>query len=350
MRSGHRAWDSIYFWIFTIATWADPAHQTKPAAWQSLTFAQLEDSIYSYTNSVVRKFHEAQALPDAIQIGNEIGAGLLWNSGRIGGAYETPQQWAQFTSLLKAAIAGVRDSLSPAEWPEIVLHHQAGGDAAACNWFFSQVETYDVPFDVIGVSYYPWWHGTLLDLEETITVLVANYGRRVDVVETAYPYMTGWCDDETNIIWTDTPLLPEYPATEAGQAAFVGALGALLMQTPNHGTPLLCAWEPAWIPAENFGSPWENTAWFDCSGNALDVFSQLPGLAPEGLTLVRIGNDLRLRWRDDANLYYRVYADSLANGEFPTLLGSTTAHQWLLPNEFAAHDYRYFVVRGSATP
>jgi arabinogalactan endo-1,4-beta-galactosidase len=58
-------------------TWADPAQQTKPAAWQGLTFPVLVDSVYAYTNSVIRRFRDGDALPEYVQIGNEISAGML---------------------------------------------------------------------------------------------------------------------------------------------------------------------------------------------------------------------------------------------------------------------------------
>lgn len=331
-------------------SWADPTQQTKPVAWQSLTYAQLEDSVYRYTNEVVLRFRDADILPNAIQIGNEIGGGFLWTTGRVGGAYDTPQQWTQFTNLLKAGINGVRDSLSEPEWPEIVIHHQEGGDAAACNWFYSHLEDYNVPFDIIGLSYYPWWHGSLDDLSANVAQLVNDFGKSVQIVETAYPWMTGWCDNENNIVWEDTPLLPAYPATELGQAFYLGGLRDRLEAVPNLSNKLICYWEPAWIPTTTFGSPWENLALFDCDGDALQVFNVFPGLAPQKLTITRIGNDLRLRWPDDANLYYRLYADESSDGAFTTLIGSTTAHEYLLPNEFNEHNYRFFVVRGSATP
>ena len=70
-------------------TWADPAHQTKPAAWQSLSYTQLVDSVYSYTYSAVQALDNANVLPDLIQIGNEITVGFLWPEGRVGGSYNT---------------------------------------------------------------------------------------------------------------------------------------------------------------------------------------------------------------------------------------------------------------------
>jgi len=331
-------------------TWADPAHQTKPEAWQSLSYAQLLDSVYSHTNNVIRRFRDVNVIPEAVQIGNEIGGGMLWNTGRITGQWNTDEQWNQLAALMDTAVAGVRDSLTPSQWPKIVLHHQEGGNAGACQWFFSQLESRDVDFDIIGLSYYPWWHGTLDNLSNTLTTLYSAFDKDVHIVETAYPWMTGWCDNTGNIVGDQTPILPGYPATESGQAQFLEAVEARLLDAPNRGTRLLCPWEPAWIPTEVFGSPWENLAFFDCDGDALQIMNIFPGLTPTNLTITRIGSDITLRWRNDASPYYRVYASDSSDGPFTELLGSTSANTWLLENEVEISNAKYFVVEGSMTP
>ncbi|MBK6911951.1 MAG: glycosyl hydrolase 53 family protein [bacterium] len=331
-------------------TWADPAHQALPAAWESLNFAQLEDSVYRYTNNVMRRFRDAGVLPEAVQIGNEIGGGMLWNWGRIGGAFDTPTQWNQLTSLLDQGVRGVRDSLPPVSWPRIVMHHQEGGDADACIWFFDHLVGAGVVFDVIGLSYYPWWHGTINDLVNNVTALNARYGCSVQIVETAYPYTTGWCDSEPNIVGEDTPLLPAFPATPLGQAFYLGNLRDRLAAIPGLDDPLICLWEPAWIPTATFMSPWENLALFDCAGDAQPALDVFPGLTPRGLTIALAGNDLRLRWNDDANLYYQVFAYDAQSDAAPVLLGTTGEHEWILENEILTYDRRCYFLRGSVTP
>ncbi|MCB1060470.1 MAG: glycosyl hydrolase 53 family protein [Calditrichaeota bacterium] len=331
-------------------TWADPAHQTKPLAWQSLSYVQLLDSMYFYTNNVVRRFRDADVVPEFVQIGNEIGAGFLWDTGRVGGAWDTPQQWTQLASLLDTAAAGVRDSLPEAAWPKIILHHQEGGNFGACQWFFEHLDAEQVDYDIIGLSYYPWWHGSLDDLSNNLENLYTEFGKEVYIVETAYPWMTGWCDDTGNIVGDQTSLLPAYPATEAGQASYFSELAQRLLAAPHDGGPLLCPWEPAWIPTNDFGSAWENLAFFDCDGNALTVFSIFPGLAPAKLTVAVIGSDVELRWPDDANPFYKLYASNQSGGPYGEFLGSTSNRTWLLTGEVEQHSTRYFVVTGSPTP
>ncbi|MCB9357648.1 MAG: glycosyl hydrolase 53 family protein [Calditrichaeota bacterium] len=331
-------------------TWADPAHQSLPAAWEMLSFAELEDSVYAYTNHVMLRFRDLEIPLYEVQIGNEIGVGMLWDWGRVGGAFDTPQQWSQLTDLLKAGVAGVRDSFPESAWPKVVIHHQEGGNSGACQWFFDHLIDYDVPFDVIGLSYYPWWHGTLDDLSANLANLATRYNKTVQVVETAYPWMTGWCDNENNIVWEDTPLLPQYPASETGQAFFLGGLRDRMETLPDSNDALICYWEPAWVPTATFGSPWENLALFECSGASQDAFNVFPGLTSGDVTLIRVNDLLRLRWQSDANLYYRIYASTESDGPFTTLLGTTQQNYFDLVNEFQQHNYRYFVVTGSSVP
>jgi arabinogalactan endo-1,4-beta-galactosidase len=331
-------------------TWADPEHQELPAVWQSLDFPQLRDSVYHYTNHVILRCRDAGALPAAVQIGNEIGGGMLWDWGRVGGAFDTPQQWLQLTNLLNAGIAGVRDSLPQSDWPAIIIHHQSGGDTGACQWFFDHLIAHEVPFDVIGISYYPWWHGGLDALSANLTALGSRYGRSVQIVETAYPWTTGWCDNQQNVVGAGTPLLPGFPATVSGQARFLDSLRQRVVAVPNLMNPLICLWEPAWIPTPAYGSPWENLALFDCNGNALEALDVFPGLAPQAVTLIREGASLRLRWHADANRFYRVYASESCGGPFNILAGATTDSSFVLTEELLQHDYRYYVVVGSPTP
>ena len=328
-------------------TWADPEHQTMPAAWQGLSYSQLLDSVYRYTNEVMIRFRDRGVFPESIQIGNEVGGGFLWEAGRVDGS---PQQWTQFVALLDTAIAGAKDSLPQPQWPKIIIHHQEGADSAACRWFFDNLTSRNVPFDIIGLSYYPWWHGSLEDLSANLNDLSTRYNKEVSVVETAYPWMTGWCDTTGNIVGDHTPLLPLFPATPTGQAFFLLEIQERMLNAPNVGIPLLCAWEPAWIPADAFGSPWENLAFFDCEGNAVVTMNIFSGLAPTNLSITRIGNDIELRWNEDASLFYKIYASDASGGPYNQLVGSTPDRSYLLPNEFGARQARFFVVKGSPTP
>jgi arabinogalactan endo-1,4-beta-galactosidase len=214
-------------------TWADPAHQTKPVAWQSLTYTQLVDSIYSYTYSVVQALNTANVLPDMIQIGNEITVGFLWPEGRVGGSYNTTIQWQQFTTLLKTARNAIVDAVPGTTIP-VMLHIDRGGDNAGSRWFFDKMNSYQVPYDYIGLSFYPWWHGTLTQLTQNLNDLATRYNKNIIVVETAYPWTLQAYDNVTNIVGSTSQLHDGYPSTVEGQFNFLFDLIQIVKNVPNN--------------------------------------------------------------------------------------------------------------------
>jgi len=251
-------------------TWADPGHQTKPAAWEGLAFPSLVDSVYAYTNAVIRRFRDEGVLPDYVQIGNETSGGMLWNDGRVGGAWENPQQWSQLGELLSAGAAAVRDSLREGQWPVVVIHVAEGGNNGLCRWFLDKLAQEQVEFDMIGVSYYPWWHGTLEDLRGNLHDLATRYGRELMVVETAYPWTLDSNDGVGNFVDSSDDLLPEYEATPEGQKAFLEELLAVVEGVPAGLGAGVVYWEPGYLTAPGGpGNPYENLTLFDFDGDAL---------------------------------------------------------------------------------
>ena len=212
-------------------TWADPGRQTTPKAWAGLDIDSLELRVESYTAEVVTRLRQDGSLPDIVQVGNEIDSGMLWPLGRVGGSDDTPTQWSRLTRLLQAGIRGVRDALEPGDSVRIMLHYSQGGSVSGTRWFFDHVTAAGVPFDLIGLSYYPWWHGTPADLRANLEDAAKRYGKDIVVVETSYPWRTGgW---ETMV--TD-PSVMRWPTTPAGQAQYLKDLLAVVDQVPDgHG-------------------------------------------------------------------------------------------------------------------
>ena len=251
-------------------TWADPGHQKKPAAWDGSGFQALVDSVYAYTNAVIRRFRDEGALPRHVQIGNEVSGGFLWDDGRVGGAWDTPEQWARLAELLDAGIAGVRDSLPPALRPAIVIHVDNGGNNTLCRWFLDHLSAEGVDYDVIGLSFYPWWHGTLDDLRGNLHDLAGRYGKKLMLVETAYPWTLAGADATGNFVTSPDQLLPGLPASPDGQLAFLRALLATVEETPGGLGAGLVYWEPGFLSVPGGpGDPCENLTLFDFGGNAL---------------------------------------------------------------------------------
>ncbi len=246
----------VYLTVHFSDTWADPGHQATPAAWEDLTLSVLRDSVYNYISRVVTLIE-----PDYISLGNEINAGMLWETGRI-------DNGDNFFQLLGQAIQATRQ-FSPAS--KIIIHF-AGLNGA--DGFFSRIKSFNLSYDIIGISYYPYWHGKNLNtLTSTISSLVNSYGKPVLIAETAYPFTLEWNDWTHNSIGLEEQLMPEYPATPAGQLAFMTEIRTILT-TVKSGAGF-CYWGGEWIafrgPQAEDGSSWENQALFDFSNQALPV-------------------------------------------------------------------------------
>ena len=249
--------------------WADPVNQTKPAAWNGLPFQFLKDSVYQYTKNIITTLKSQNVLPDMIQIGNEIICGMLWNYGRICEQFNTPQQWANLGALIKEGIRGVNDAIDLNDSVKIMIHIDRGGDNDGACWFYDGLLTENVSFDIIGLSYYPWWQGSLSDLQNNLNDLATRYGKEIIVVETAYPWTLSWNDNTNNIVGNSSQLLAGYPATVQGQKDFLVDLINIVNTTTNNKGIGVFYWEPDWISTQTFGSPWENLALFDFSGELL---------------------------------------------------------------------------------
>ena len=251
-------------------TWADPGHQAKPGAWGNLSFQALEDSIHTYTSHVIAALKNQNTLPDIVQIGNEITCGMLWDDGRICAQYNSPSQWKKFGSLVNHAIAGVKDCLTSGDSVKIMIHIDCGGNNTSSRWFFDNLLTQNVDFDIIGLSYYPWWHGTFGELEYNTRDLAGRYHKDIIIVETAYPWTLGWYDNTHNIVGDSSQLLPDYPASVEGQKEFLVDLIDLVKNIPDEKGLGLFYWAPEWVSTAQSGSPWENMTLFDFYGEMLD--------------------------------------------------------------------------------
>ncbi len=260
-------------------TWADPGNQTKPAAWEGTSFETIKDSVYHYTRDVITLLKNRNTPPDMVQIGNEIVCGMLWDDGRICDLYDTKEQWTQFAALLAEGIRGAAESLSSIDSTNVMIHIDRGGDNVGSEWFLDNLLAHGVDFDIIGLSYYPWWHGTLNDMKANLDSLAVKYEKDIVVVETAYPWTLGWCDDTHNIIGLPSQLHEGYPATVEGQKAFLVALFNLIAGVQGGRGIGLFYWAPEYISVSSLGSPWENLSLFDFTGeviNSIEAFEIQP--------------------------------------------------------------------------
>jgi arabinogalactan endo-1,4-beta-galactosidase len=250
--------------------WADPGHQDTPAAWQGQDLATLATTVHDYTKSAVATLTAQGTPPDIIQIGNEVTGGMLWPQGRL--YVGNQQRWVEFTTLLKAGIAGAREGGPASGKPQIMLHIDRGGDLGGTQWFYDHMIDYGVEFDMIGLSYYSYWHGSLSDVRRNLDNTAARYGKPIVIVETAYAWTFDDYDGHPNIIGASTTPL-RYPVNPEGQALFVSDLLSLVARTPGGLGLGIVYWEPAWIPGVGWkvgeGNAWENQTVFGPLGDAL---------------------------------------------------------------------------------
>ena len=235
--------------------WADPGKQIVPKAWQGYGPEQLEEAVYEYTVSTMTALREAGVAPTIVQVGNELTNGLLWPTG----------QKPNFDQLAKYINAGIRGVREVDDQVKIMIHLDNGGfNEMYVEWFDHFMERGE-DFDVIGLSYYPFWHGTLDQLEYNMRDLAKRYQK--ELVENL-----------------------EYPMTPKGQADFMEDIMHRIKSVP--GGLGFYYWEPAWIPVPGCGwateaalrytgeegpggNEWANQALFDYDGNSLPALRRI---------------------------------------------------------------------------
>jgi arabinogalactan endo-1,4-beta-galactosidase len=239
--------------------WADPGKQYIPKEWAALPHKELTDKVYTYTRDTLAAFKAAGCLPDMVQVGNEVSAGMMWPAG---GPLKDDSKWDDFADFLKAGIRAVH------EYPgmKAVIHLANGDRQGLGKWFFNHCAERGVDYDVIGLSYYPFGDGTLDELKANLAFLSTTYHKDIMVVETGF-FADGGSPGKTT-----------YPTTPAGQAAFLAQLMSIVASTPDgHGKGVFY-WAPEMIRSGGVKGAKKrgNRALFDDSGNALpaiDAFS-----------------------------------------------------------------------------
>jgi len=209
--------------------WADPAHQWVPRAWAKMSHAELEKATFTYTRDTIKSFRKQHVMPDMVQIGNEVSAGMMWPDGRL------PGRWQNFADLLRAGIHGVDKGLGWSRRPLIMIHIDKGGNKEATKSFLDHLAQYHVSYDVLGQSFYPWWHGSLDELKDNLAFTWNSYHKDVVVVETAYDWRSG--ED-----FKGKPV--PFPQTPEGQRDFLAALDRVVREVPGGKMRGIFWWEP----------------------------------------------------------------------------------------------------------
>ncbi|MCL6454581.1 MAG: glycosyl hydrolase 53 family protein [Alicyclobacillus sp.] len=268
--------------------WADPGKQNKPKAWATDHGAALQKDIYDFTYRTLTTMKNQGVLPSMVQLGNEINAGILWPDGNSA---------VKAAPFLQAAAAAVRKADPHADNPskkiQIMLHLAGSSDGSVGN-FTSDLDTWTtgntkVDFDVIGISYYPYYHGTVAQDANILDTLAARYHKPVVVAETSEGWTVAQGDETINTFNQQTAYTAGYTPTPEGQAAEIRDVINNVANVPNDMGLGVFYWGADWLPGDETGwesgagSSWENQALFDFNGRALpslDVFREVRHAGP----------------------------------------------------------------------
>jgi arabinogalactan endo-1,4-beta-galactosidase len=273
--------------------WADPGKQNMPKAWVGLNMEDLKKAVYDYTANVIQTLVKADAMPDMVQIGNEVNGGMMWPAGKTWKeGDETIGGYDGFADLLKMGVQAVRDSdpnnSDPQKRARIVIHLANGGDNDLYHTVFDALTERNVNFDVIGLSYYSYWHGPLDDLKKNMNDISQRYHKDVVIAEAAYATTLRDKDGFTNLFTEKEQNLGDYKATVQGQASAIRDVMEAVAQVPDGRGLGIFYWEPDWIAVDGAGwktgegDAWENQAMFNFSGEALPSMNVFNLVKPEG--------------------------------------------------------------------
>ncbi|PYH99231.1 putative arabinogalactan endo-1,4-beta-galactosidase A [Aspergillus ellipticus CBS 707.79] len=260
---------SIYLDLHLSDTWASPSAQTTPSGWSTTDIDTLTWQLYNYTLSVCNTFAENDIDIEIISIGNEIRAGLLWPLGET-------SNYDNIAKLLHSGAWGVKDS-DQTTTPKIMIHLDNGWDWDEQEYFYNTVlatgSFLSSDFDLIGVSYYPFYSSdaTLSALTTSLSNLQSTYSKSVVVVETDWPVS---CPDPEYAFPSD---LSSVPFSAAGQTEFMEKLADVVEGTTD-GLGIYY-WEPGWVGNAGLGSSCDSVIMTDYTTDevfdSVEVFAEI---------------------------------------------------------------------------
>lgn len=269
--------------------WADPGKQIKPKAWEGYSVEELEQAVYDFTADTMKVFKENGINTTMVQVGNELSNGLLWPEGKV----------PNYDNIAKFVNAGIRGVRAVEKDVPIMIHLDNGGNNTLYREWFDEFTKRGEDFQIIGLSYYPFWHGTLDMLTDNMNDIAERYGKDLVIAEVSMGYtMEDYktyeklSDDERKGYATKPELVEkiEYPMTVQGQYDFMEDFLNRISHIKGNKGKGFFYWEPAWIPVSGSGwatpaslkymndkgpcgNEWANQALFDYKGNALPTWN-----------------------------------------------------------------------------
>ncbi len=276
--------------------WADPGKQYKPKAWEGYGVAELEKAVYDFTKASMEKILAAGVNVTLIQVGNELSNGLLWPEGQLWD--KEKGEIDNYENVAKFVNAGIRACREVKADIPIMIHLDNGGNNDLYRRWFGHYIPQAEDFEYIGLSYYPFWHGRLDQLEYNMNDIAKEFGKELIIAEVSmgftmedYKDYEKLTDEERKGYATRAHLIDhiDYPMTVQGQIDFTkDFLNRVANVCDNKGCGFFW-WEPAWIPVPGSGwatpasleyihdvgpcgNEWANQALFDYKGNALPTW------------------------------------------------------------------------------
>jgi arabinogalactan endo-1,4-beta-galactosidase len=165
-------------------TWADPGHQTTPAAWTNDSYAQLQTDVYNYTYNFMTALVAAGVTPQYVQVGNEINSGMLWPVGSVGATTVNGNNFTQITGLINSGYSAVKAVSSTSQ---VVIHLATVSNLSDFEWLFDGLKAAGANFDVIGGSYYDG-PSNITTVAANLHTLATRYNKPVMICEIGYSY------------------------------------------------------------------------------------------------------------------------------------------------------------------
>jgi arabinogalactan endo-1,4-beta-galactosidase len=280
-------------------TWADPGKQFIPHEWLGLPPDEVALRLYDFTYDTLATLQAHGVTPEWVQVGNESGGGIMWPLGQYWNAAQGGS-WGNLAMFFTAGYEAVK-AVDPSI--KVVIHHAESGNLGATRFFYDNLVANSIPWDVIGLSYYPQWHGTFDAMTNSMHQLTAVYNKPVIIVEAAHPWTTQGFDETGNAL--GLPAGFPHGASVDGQIGYLDEVVTRIKSVPNGMGHGLIYWEPEWttfpgmLPTSTSiakggagwaigeASGWENAALFNQNGVVLESMSALGNQAP----VVDIGSD-----------------------------------------------------------
>lgn len=276
--------------------WSDPAKQTIPKAWQNHSFEELQKDVYEFTKSSLIKLKEIGIPIDYIQCGNETTRGMLYPIAQLQGGEERKASFKRLCAFYKAGLKAMKEILPEAE---TIIHLEQSYDIPIYEEYLAELQENNVDFDILGSSYYPFWHHNFDEYFACQDMVREKYHKKTMNVEHGYSWtledynIPGETEEKQMVInsinmeefITHMP----YPPIKEGQAKFIKEFVRLAKEHKMEG---IFYWEPIWVPGKGIcwaskeaqkyqhdvrsytRNDWANQCLYDYEANALPAVDE----------------------------------------------------------------------------